>query len=100
MFHSYSTGVHCDCRIIQSGLLGANFTAASSALVQHRVTDDVRGRVTATFMLTWGLMPAGALPMGLVADQIGIQAATAGGAMICLAITAILALRSKAVMQI
>ena len=36
-----------------AGLLGAAFMSGNNALVQHRVTDDVRSRVMGAYMLTW-----------------------------------------------
>ena len=41
------------------------------------LTDDVRGRVMGVYMLTWGLMPIGALPMGVFASWIGAPATVA-----------------------
>jgi hypothetical protein len=53
-----------------------------------------------TYMLTWGLMPLGALPMGIIADRIGIQASTIGGASISIALTALLAYRNRAILEL
>jgi predicted MFS family arabinose efflux permease len=65
-----------------AGLLGAAYMSGNNALLQHRISDDVRGRVMGAYMLTWGLMPLGALPMGMVADRIGTPLAVATGAVI------------------
>jgi predicted MFS family arabinose efflux permease len=81
-------------------LLGSAFIGANNVLLQHSVQDEVRGRVMGAYMLTWGLMPLGALPMGLVADRFGVQVAVAGGAMISTVLTAALGLASPAVRQI
>lgn len=80
---------------VVAGLLGANFMSSSNVLLQHRITDDVRGRVMGAYMLTWGLMPLGASPMGLLADHIGIRITTALGASIGIALTALLAWRTR-----
>ena len=56
---------------LRRGDARAAFMSGNNALVQHRVTDDVRGRVMGAYMLTWGLMPLGSLPMGMVGDRIG-----------------------------
>jgi MFS family permease len=77
-----------------AGMLGAAFMSGNNALVQHRVTDDVRGRVTGAYMLTWGLMPLGSLPMGMIADRVGTPAAVAGGAIISSLLALILGLVS------
>src|SRR5215212_2033217 len=83
--------------LFMAGMLGAAFMSGNNALVQHRVTDDVRGRVTGAYMLTWGLMPLGALPMGMIADRIGTPMAVAGGAVVSAVLTGILGLTSSAV---
>jgi predicted MFS family arabinose efflux permease len=83
-----------------AGMLGAAFMSGNNALVQHRVTDDVRGRVMGAYMLTWGLMPLGSLPMGMVADRIGTPVAVAGGAVISSLLAGILGLTSSAVRDI
>ncbi|MFT4037816.1 MAG: MFS transporter [Thermomicrobiales bacterium] len=81
-------------------LLGAAFMGGNNVMLQHRVSDEIRGRVMGAYMLTWGLMPLGALPMGLAADRFGVQAAVAGGAIISTVLTAILGLASPAVREI
>lgn len=81
-------------------LLGSAFMGANNVLLQHRVSDEFRGRVMGAYMLTWGLMPLGALPMGLAADRFGVQIAVAGGAIISTVLTAVLGLASPAVRDI
>jgi MFS family permease len=83
-----------------AGMLGAAFMSGNNALLQHRVEDAVRGRVMGAYMLTWGLMPLGALPMGMVATRIGTPAAVATGAIISSLLTAALGIRSPAVREI
>ena len=51
-------------------------------------------------MLTWGLMPLGALPLGLVADQIGIRAATIAGAAITIALTILLSIKNREIFRL
>jgi predicted MFS family arabinose efflux permease len=86
--------------LVLAGLLGAYFMSANNAMLQHRIGDDVRGRVMGTYMLTWGLMPIGALPMGIAADRIGIQASTIGGAVIVIALTLLLAIRNPVLIDL
>lgn len=86
--------------LVAAGLLGANFMSANNAMIQQRVDDAVRGRVTGTYMLTWGLMPLGALPMGILADHIGIRAATFSGAVSCIVLTAALTARSRGLLDL
>jgi predicted MFS family arabinose efflux permease len=83
-----------------AGMLGAAFMSGNNALVQHRVADDVRGRVMGAYMLTWGLMPLGSLPMGMIADRIGTPVAVASGAIISSVLAGILGLTSSAVRDI
>jgi MFS family permease len=81
--------------LFTAGLTGSVFMSANNALIQLRITDDIRGRVMGTYMLTWGLMPLGALPMGMIAEVGGIQIATATGALLAAGLTIVLALRNR-----
>ena len=50
----------------------ARMTLNQALLIEH-VEERYRGRVMSVFMLTWGLMPLGVLPAGLLADWAGVQ---------------------------
>jgi hypothetical protein len=78
-----------------AGLVGSYAFSGNNALVQQRISDDVRGRVMGTYLLTWGLMPFGALWMGEVAELTSIRVATLAGALTCLVIVAVLRIRSQ-----
>jgi MFS family permease len=78
-----------------AGVLGAAFMSGNNAMIQHRVGDDVRGRVMGAYMLTWGFMPLGSLPMGMVADRVGITTAVAAGAIVSSVLAAVYGLRSS-----
>ncbi len=82
--------------IFAAGIIGAGFMSANNAVLQHRVDDEVRGRVMGAYMLTWGLMPLGALPMGLIADHWGAPAAVGAGAVTSSLLAALLGLMSPA----
>lgn len=86
--------------LVMGGLLGGTYMSTNNALLQLRIEDDVRGRVMATYMMTFGLLPLGALPMGMIADVVGIQRAVALGAIACMTIIVGIALRSKALRTI
>jgi MFS transporter, DHA1 family, staphyloferrin A biosynthesis exporter len=86
--------------LFSGSLLGAAFMSGNNVLLQHGVTDDVRGRVMGAYMLTWGLMPLGALPMGIAADRFGTPTAVAAGAILSTVLTAILGLTSPALREI
>jgi hypothetical protein len=81
-------------------VLGAAFMSGNNAMIQHRVSDDVRGRVMGAYMLTWGFMPLGSLPMGMVADRVGITAAVAAGATVSSVLAAVYGLRSQALREL
>ena len=56
------------------GLIGvaqAIYLATNNTLVQLAVPDALQGRVMSVYMMTWGLMPLGALPQGILADWFG-----------------------------
>jgi predicted MFS family arabinose efflux permease len=86
--------------IFLGGVLGAAFMSGNNAMIQHRVSDDVRGRVMGAYMLTWGFMPLGSLPMGMVADRVGITAAVAAGAIVSSVLAALYGLRSPALREL
>jgi predicted MFS family arabinose efflux permease len=81
--------------LVVAGLLGANFMSANNAMLQHRIADDVRGRVTSTYMLTFGLMPLGAMPMGFAASRLGTPAAVAIGALASSLLAALIGVASR-----
>jgi hypothetical protein len=64
--------------------------------VQHRIDDAIRGRVMGAYLLTLGLMPLGALPMGLLAGRVGVPWAIAGLAALSTALFVGLAVSSRA----
>jgi predicted MFS family arabinose efflux permease len=83
-----------------AGVLGAAFMSGNNAMIQHRVSDDVRGRVMGAYMLTWGFMPLGSLPMGMIADRIGVTTAVAAGAVLSSTFAAIYGARSPALREL
>jgi len=82
-----------------AGFLGASFMSGNNAVIQHRISDDIRGRVMGAYLLTWGLMPLGALPLGLVAERIGTPAAVFAGAALCTVLVGALGARSRALRE-
>lgn len=81
--------------IFTGSLVGSAYMSLNNTLLHLNVSDDVRGRVTGVYMITFGLMPLGGLPMGLAAEIWGAPFAVAAGAVISSALTTILAVRSK-----
>lgn len=82
-----------------AGVFGAMYMSSNNALIQLRISDDVRGRVMAAYLLTFGLMPLGAMPMGIAADLFSTQAAVAGGAVLSSALAAFVGFRSRALQE-
>jgi MFS transporter, DHA1 family, staphyloferrin A biosynthesis exporter len=96
-----SRSVFLTCPLLALGsLIGANFMGASNALVQHRVGDEVRGRVMGAYTLTFGLMPLGAMPMGIAADRIGAPGAIAASAILASTLTIGLGILSRTLREL
>ena len=81
--------------LVCAGLLGSTFMGTNNVLLQHRIGDEVRGRVMGAYLLTFGLMPLGALPMGLAADRFGTPVAVAAGAIVSSVVAGWLGLASR-----
>lgn len=95
LLFSFSSSIYFSVPLLViGGFLGANFMSANNAMMQHRITDEYRGRVIGVYMLTWGLMPLGALPMGFVAEKFNVSVATGLGAAIAVGLTLLLAFKS------
>ncbi|MCO5177878.1 MAG: MFS transporter, partial [Thermomicrobiales bacterium] len=60
-----------------AGLVSASYLAINQTVLQLRVDDAVRGRVLSIYLLTWGMLPLGQLPIGALADKVGAPIATA-----------------------
>lgn len=86
--------------LLLAGLTGSAYMSLNNALLQLNVEDDVRGRVMGVYMLTWGLMPVGALPMGVAADLFGAPVAVATGALVSSALAAVLMVRSRTLREL
>lgn len=83
-----------------AGFLGSSFMSANNANLQHRVDDRIRGRIFGIYMLTFGLMPVGTLPMGWVSSAFSAPVAVGGAALISVLLTSILFLTSDALKEI
>ena len=68
--------------LVCGGLLGSSYMSVNNTLLHLNVRDEVRGRVMGIYMMTWGFMPLGALPMGFLGEQIGVPHAVALGAVL------------------
>jgi MFS family permease len=67
---------HLVAVLLLLGIVGAASSACMSlnnTLLQVNSQDELRGRVMSVYMMTWGLMPLGTLPAGVIADQMGVR---------------------------
>ncbi len=71
--------------LVGAGLAVIMIMNLANALVQTLVPDALRGRVMAVYsMIFFGMMPVGALWVGLIAEAAGEPAAVLSGALVCL----------------
>jgi MFS family permease len=66
-----------------AGASSAIYTTLNGAILQELTPDEYRGRVSSVYMMTWGMMPLGAVPAGAVAEIWGAPAAVFIGGAIC-----------------
>ena len=65
------------------GLTSTAYMSMNNSTIQMYAADAMRGRVVSTLMMTWGVMPLGALAMGVLAQASGAPLAVAvGGAVV------------------
>jgi len=76
-----------------AGLVSASYLAINQTVLQLRIDDAVRGRVLSIYLLTWGMLPLGQLPIGALADRIGAPAATAAACALAILLFIAMAIR-------
>ncbi|MBI2942425.1 MAG: MFS transporter [Chloroflexi bacterium] len=75
--------------LVVIGVVSFGQMTLTNSLLQMTVPNELRGRVMSLYMLIWGLMPVGTLPIGAVAEMWGTPAALAlGGALTSIATVA------------
>ncbi|MCE2463690.1 MAG: hypothetical protein J4F46_07265 [Dehalococcoidia bacterium] len=76
------------------GLFNISFRLANNTLVQTRIPDALRGRITSIYLLDHGVQPLGSALLGLVALPwiLGTDYAAAAG-LLAFTVTAFIALR-------
>ena len=82
------------------GMAQAIYLATNNTLVQLATPDALRGRVMSVYMMTWGLMPLGSLPQGILADWFGAPVVAAGSGLLSCLVVALMALRSPALRRL
>ena len=85
------------------GLIGvaqAIYLAINNTLVQVATPDALQGRVMSIYMMTWGLLPLGSLPQGILADWLGAPVVVAGAGLLSALIVLVMAVRSPRLRQL
>jgi MFS family permease len=82
------------------GVTQAVYLATNNTLIQLTVPDALLGRVMSVYMTTWGLMPLGSLPQGVLADWFGAPALLATTGILSGVIVVLMALRSPKLRQL
>ncbi|MFC1993803.1 MFS transporter [Chloroflexota bacterium] len=57
------------------GAASTSYMAANNTMIHLNVIDGMRGRVMGIYMITIGLFPLGVLPIGAIAEVMGVQLA-------------------------
>ncbi|MBI3971907.1 MAG: MFS transporter [Chloroflexi bacterium] len=73
-----------------AGASSAIYSTLNSTILQEICPDEYRGRVSSVYMVTWGLMPLGALPAGALAELYGAPVTVLLGGAICFVFAAAL----------
>lgn len=72
------------------GLTSMVFMTVNNTMIASIIPDHVRGRVSSVLMMTFGLMPFGAVPAGIAAEIIGTPAVVAIGGGMLIAVVAMI----------
>ena len=80
--------------MVLASVCAALYMSLNATLLQLQVADAMRGRVTGIHQLTYALFLLGALPMGALADLIGVPGAVTIGAMLSSAVAVFIAVRA------
>ena len=81
--------------MLMMGLGDAGRRTLNMSLIMEEVPDEYRGRVMSVFMMNFGLMPLGVLPIGLAAEFIGGQASVGILAVLLLLTTTVVLVTQK-----
>ena len=82
------------------GMAQAIYLATNNTLVQLAVPNALQGRVMSVYMTTWGRMPLGALPQGVLADWLGAPLVLAGTGLLSCLVVGLMAVRSPALRRL
>ena len=82
------------------GVAQAIYLAINNTLVQLATPDALQGRVMSIYLMTWGLLPLGSLPQGVLADWFGAPSVVAGAGLLGALIVLLMAVRSPTLRQL
>jgi MFS family permease len=82
------------------GVVQAVYLATNNTLIQLAVPDELRGRVMGVAVTTWGLMPLGSLPQGLLADWLGAPTVAVGTGLLSCLVVLVVAARAPALRRL
>jgi MFS family permease len=71
------------------GMMSMIFVTVNNTVITATIPDEVRGRVSSVMMMTFGLMPLGAVPASIAAEFVGVRLVSAIGAMLLMATVAV-----------
>jgi MFS family permease len=66
-----------------AGATSSVYTTLNGTIIQELSPDEYRGRVASVYMMTWGMMPLGAVPAGAIAEVWGAPTAVFIGGAVC-----------------
>ncbi|MGI8424301.1 MAG: MFS transporter [Chloroflexota bacterium] len=70
-----------------AGASSSVYMTLNGTIIQELTPDEYRGRVSSVYMMTWGMMPIGAVPAGAIAEVWGAPTAVFIGGAICAVFT-------------
>jgi MFS family permease len=82
--------------LIVVGFLFSAFSALNNTLLMANTEPRLTGRVMSIYLLTWGAMPVGSLPLAWLADRAGVEVSVALGGGLVTIIALVLAVRFPA----
>ncbi len=74
--------------LVVAGLGGTGYFAVNNTLILTNITPEMRGRVMSIYMVTFGLMPFGALPAGVLVEALGAPLTVSLGGLILIVVIA------------
>ena len=79
------------------GFFNTGFRLVNNSLVQSRIPDYLRGRITSIYVLDHGFQPVGSLALGFLAEEgvLGVQKAIVLAGLVALAVTVFMGLRFR-----